>query len=93
MYEEVESKGDVEFLIIEPLLECEAGTIVDVKLGLCPLKDSPDLFMQVVEGLDEFHVYLSRYLIELILQHPHKPLNVPLDLLSLPESQQLQQRH
>ena len=54
MDEEVESKRDVEFLIIEPLLECETGTVVDVEFGLCPLEENTYLLVQIVEGLDEF---------------------------------------
>ena len=54
MDEEVESKGDVEFLIIEPLFECETGTVVDVEFGLCPLEENTHLLVQIVEGLDEF---------------------------------------
>ena len=67
MDEEVESKGDVEFLIIEPLFECETGTVVDVEFGLCPLEENTHLLVQIVEGLDEFQVSLCRYLIELLL--------------------------
>jgi hypothetical protein len=88
----VQPDRDIQLFDVDPLLESEDRTIVDVKLVLRVFQDVHHFVVEITEVADENLIDCQRKSVQLFLYDAHKPLHVQLDIFILSKFQQLQNR-